>query len=408
MCVTPAASAASSCSSLSTSTTTGTSAGAAASACASVFPWAARRAHWLSFQSTASASEARFSTPPPIRTAYSSSARRPGVVLRVWVIRAPVPATASTARRVSVAIPESRCRKLRATRSPPSTARADARTVARVAPVSTQPPSAIRASSSAHASSSRNTSAATAIPATTNRPSATNRAAASPAATPSRRVVTSSRARSSASARRTSSRPRTSANREHPLDGAARLGGGLGRHLHRVLQVAERVPQVFESDHLHVAALGRLGHGVELFLGVLATQAVQHARLRRHHELPRARSAGPLHHLLGRDDAGPAGGDVTIRLGVIHGARDAAALRVNQKFGVRMLAALALEHVHVRGQRRVHVALPHPDVERASRDAPQVIPEEEVWEKQHRHVPRQRVDHGDGVPRGAAVVRLRL
>src|SRR5712691_11117258 len=387
--VTPAASAVSSCSSLSTSTTTGTPAGAAASACASVCPWAARRAHWLSFHSTASASEARFSTPPPIRTAYSSSARRPGVVLRVWVIRVPLPATASTARRVSVAIPESRCRKLRATRSPPSTARADARTLARVAPVSTQPPSAIRASSSAHASSSRNTSAATAIPATTNRPSATNRAAAGrSAATPSRRVVTSSRTRSSASARRTSSRPRTSANREHPLDGAARPGGGLGRHVHRVLQVAERVPQVFEGDHLHVAALSRLGHGVELFLGVLATQAVQYARLRRHHELPRARSAGALHHLLGRDDAGPAGGDVAIRLGVIHGARDAAALRVNQKFAVRILAALALEHV--RGQRRVHVALPHPDVERASRDAPQVIPEEEVWEKQHRHVPRQR------------------
>ena len=51
-------------------------------------------------------------------TAAFSSARRPGVVLRVSRIRAGVPATASTKRRVSVATPESRWRKLSATRSP--------------------------------------------------------------------------------------------------------------------------------------------------------------------------------------------------------------------------------------------------------------------------------------------------
>src|ERR1041384_944264 len=36
----------------------------------------------------ASASDARLSTPPPTRTAYCSSTRSPGVVLRVWVTRA--------------------------------------------------------------------------------------------------------------------------------------------------------------------------------------------------------------------------------------------------------------------------------------------------------------------------------
>ncbi len=40
-------------------------------------------------------------TPPPQRTAYFSRARRPGVVLRVSRMRAPVPSTASTQRAVS-------------------------------------------------------------------------------------------------------------------------------------------------------------------------------------------------------------------------------------------------------------------------------------------------------------------
>ena len=54
--------------------------------------------------------------PPPARTAYFSSARSVGVVLRVsrTVMRPPA---ASTNRRVSVAMPERRCRKLSAVRS---------------------------------------------------------------------------------------------------------------------------------------------------------------------------------------------------------------------------------------------------------------------------------------------------
>ena len=45
--------------------------------------------------------------PPPQRTAYFCSARSPGTVLRVSRMRAPVPSTASTHRRVSEATPES-------------------------------------------------------------------------------------------------------------------------------------------------------------------------------------------------------------------------------------------------------------------------------------------------------------
>ena len=57
------------------------------------------------------------------RTAYFSSARSPGVVLRVSRIVAPVPSSASTNRRVSVAMPERRPRRLSAVRSPVRTAR---------------------------------------------------------------------------------------------------------------------------------------------------------------------------------------------------------------------------------------------------------------------------------------------
>ena len=53
-------------------------------------------ATWLSLIRIASSRPKRWLTPPPQRTAYFSSARKPGVVLRVSVITAPVPATAST------------------------------------------------------------------------------------------------------------------------------------------------------------------------------------------------------------------------------------------------------------------------------------------------------------------------
>ena len=65
----------------------------------------------------------RWLRPPPQRTAYFSSARSPGVVLRVSRISAPVPSIASTKRRVSVAIPDRRPRRLSAVRSPVRTAR---------------------------------------------------------------------------------------------------------------------------------------------------------------------------------------------------------------------------------------------------------------------------------------------
>src|SRR5690606_11183725 len=59
-------------------------------------------------------------------TAYFCARRSPGRVLRVSTIFARVPATASTKRRVTVAVPDSNCRKLSAVRSAVSSTRARA------------------------------------------------------------------------------------------------------------------------------------------------------------------------------------------------------------------------------------------------------------------------------------------
>src|SRR5207244_13230022 len=109
------------------------------------------------------------------------------------------------------------------------------------------------------------------IPTATYQYSAMNLPTAEPsAAAPSNRVVMSSDARSSASALRTSSKPNGSANRQHPIDGPARPESDVGGNRDLELQVAQRVPQVLERDHLHVAALRLLGDGIELLAGILA------------------------------------------------------------------------------------------------------------------------------------------
>ena len=76
-------------------------------------------ATWLSLMRIPSPSANRWFLPPPARTAAFSSMRQPGVVLRVSRrrVRPPPAASASAQRRVAVATPERRCRKLSAVRS---------------------------------------------------------------------------------------------------------------------------------------------------------------------------------------------------------------------------------------------------------------------------------------------------
>jgi len=72
----------------------------------------------------ASYSPARWLLAPPAATAAFSSARSPGVVLRVSSTLAPVPCTAFAARAAIVATPDRCARKFSAVRSPVNSARA--------------------------------------------------------------------------------------------------------------------------------------------------------------------------------------------------------------------------------------------------------------------------------------------
>src|SRR5437588_763903 len=81
-------------------------------------------AMWLSLIRIASSSPKRWLKPPPQRTAYFSSARSPGVVLRVQQMRVRVPVTRRTNSWVAVATPERWPTRLSATRSAARTARA--------------------------------------------------------------------------------------------------------------------------------------------------------------------------------------------------------------------------------------------------------------------------------------------
>ena len=160
---------------------------------------------WLSLIRMPSSSAARWLAPPPARTAYFSSTRSVGVVLRVSKMAAR-PAAASTKRRVRVAVPDMRCRKLRAVRSALSSAAALPVMRKISSPAAQRSPSRRRRSTSAPGSSCTKASTATSTPASTQAPFATRSPVARCAAGIVAPVVTSSRQASSASARRTISR----------------------------------------------------------------------------------------------------------------------------------------------------------------------------------------------------------
>ena len=109
----------------------------------------------------------RWLAAPPARTAYFSSARSSGVVLRVssTVMR---PSAASTNWRASVAVPVSRCTKLRAVRSAVSRPAAWPRNSATTSPGSQRSPSQRSRRISTPASHCRNASHATSRPARTH------------------------------------------------------------------------------------------------------------------------------------------------------------------------------------------------------------------------------------------------
>src|ERR1017187_204287 len=93
--------------------------------------------------SAASDSDIRWLTPPPHLTAYFSRALSPGRVLRVSLMRALVPDTASTHFLVKGAMPDRWVIKFSAVRSAVRIARSGPSTVMRTAPASTITPSSM-------------------------------------------------------------------------------------------------------------------------------------------------------------------------------------------------------------------------------------------------------------------------
>ncbi len=115
----------------------------------------------------ASSRPKRWFTPPPQRTAYFSRARRPGVVLRVSVMRARVPRTAWTYSAVRLATPDRWPSRFSATRSAARMARAFPRALASTVPGWTRSPSLAVASKVAEGSIAAMASRAHARPETT-------------------------------------------------------------------------------------------------------------------------------------------------------------------------------------------------------------------------------------------------
>jgi len=163
--------------------------------------------------------------PPPQATAYFSNRRQPGVVLRVSRMRTPVPRTAATKRAVSVATPESRCTKFKATRSAPSSARAGPATVSKTWPARTACPSRAQRRTRTAGESWRNAAAAKANPATTSGCRARMVARALAVRGTVASVVTSPAPRSSARAARTARRTALASSSRMARTCGQRAGG---------------------------------------------------------------------------------------------------------------------------------------------------------------------------------------
>src|SRR5262249_51689140 len=124
------------------------------------------KSRWLLLIRTWSHRPTRWFTPPPAATARLSNGRRPGAVLRVSRIATPVPTTASTKRRVRVAIPDIRCTRFKSVRSAARSARARPRRTATTVPAATLVPSATTSRARAAGSRRRATRSARSTPAT--------------------------------------------------------------------------------------------------------------------------------------------------------------------------------------------------------------------------------------------------
>ena len=180
----------------------------------------------------------------------------------------------------------------------------------------------------------------------------------------------------------------------------------VGRDGDVVAVERERVAHVGEGDRLHEGALG-LGVGRdELLLRRHLPHPVHDAGFGRDDELLDRPLGHRADHPLRRGDVQSLRPDVAPAHLVDELAR-AAALRMHQDLGVRVLLARGVERLGA--DPLVHVALAQPHLDPPVRPHPaHVGAEEEVGEEEDALVRRDGVDHVEHVAAGAAVVELRL
>src|SRR5262245_29349500 len=232
---------------------------------AAVIPNSSR---WLSLSSTQSDRLPRWLDPPPARTAAFSSARRPGVVLRVSHTRRSPPASvmASTKRAVRVATPDRWPRKFSAVRSAVRMGASGPRTSAMATPAVTRSPSSAHQASSSWGSTWRKASMAQSRPARMPSARGTNCAVASRAGGSSADVRSPKGFRSSARARATASRTATIGGWASCMEPASAEAAGvlLERRVDREggghHQAAQRL--VEGTVDLHHVVVGRGEHGL--------------------------------------------------------------------------------------------------------------------------------------------------
>src|SRR5262245_12975282 len=416
----PTSSTSRSCSSVSTSISILTRWPAEALARSSTARMPPATAMWLSLISMASSSPKRWLKPPPQRTAYFSSARSPGVVLRVQQMRVRAPSTRRTNSCVAVATPERWPSRLSATRSAASTARAGPSIVISVVFSATRAPSRACGEIVVSGASLAKAAAASGRPEITpaSRAITTARACALSGMV-AIEVTSPARPRSSVSARVTTAsissgdRKASGQSREVVIAGEAHrlhvTRSSLVSQIHYALDRASRprrdrgidhdlfpemdqaVENLGQHDPLHVRA--EIARPDEFDLGQLGLHVVGHRALRHHDHPARTVLAHPVDH------AG--GGAGVIRL-ADHVGR---AFRVGDDLQRGIIRAIAAQLLG--GKTLVHLAgaLPGDDLHAGMRG--HVMREVAVGQEDHR-VGAEALHHLDRVRGGAADVDLGL
>ncbi len=182
--------------------------------------------------------------------------------------------------------------------------------------------------------------------------------------------------------------------------------GDLRRYGDVMFQALERAKHLGERGDLHVRAAGALVGRVESAAGIFAAQPVKNPHFGSDDELIRVADRRTLDHPFGRKDLNALGFHVAGRHGLEH-ARRAAALRVHEKFRVRVQRALLADVFRRYAGVHMTLAHPHEHVLPASHPA-HVRAEEHVGQEENLAIGGDRIHDFHRVSRRTAVVAFRL